>query len=221
MKHFWTRNKLLIAIFIFAAALTSFLYTTLYTFDNSGISDKGTELIAQPSSNAVLFDESIKKSVDLPIQIVKNSSNLETPTSQTGKEGETNTTTAISSPTAVDTTQTTQEQTMVEDAKTLFDVTFEIYHRQYDEHHFQIPGDSTVYDAMLSLEKNRSFSFAGKEYGNLGFFVESIGDLTNRELKDRYWIYYINGKKAQVGISNYIIQPNDIITWKYETDETR
>ena len=30
------------------------------------------------------------------------------------------------------------------------------------------------------------------------------------------WIYYVNGKEAAVGISNYKINPGDTVSWKYE-----
>lgn len=72
---------------------------------------------------------------------------------------------------------------------------------------------------MQIIRKDYPFTFSGKEYSGLGFFVEEINGVKNNTQEGRYWIYYINGKKAQVGISSYILKPNDIIMWKYEPDE--
>jgi len=71
----------------------------------------------------------------------------------------------------------------------------------------------SVYDVMKDAE-NDGFSFEGKEYPSMGFFVEKINGIKNGE--KGYWIYYVNGIKASVGISNYIIKDGDIISWKFE-----
>ena len=70
-----------------------------------------------------------------------------------------------------------------------------------------------VYNVMKSAE-NDGFSFQGKEYPTLGFFVEGINGVKGEPGK--YWIYYVNGEKAQVGISKYIVKDGDIINWKQE-----
>ena len=68
---------------------------------------------------------------------------------------------------------------------------------------------------MTKLKSEGEVSFSGKEYSSMGFFVEEINGVKNDNLAGKYWIYYINGQSAQVGISNYIIKPNDLIEWKY------
>lgn len=78
-----------------------------------------------------------------------------------------------------------------------------------------IPGTS-VYDAMKLLEADGSITFVPKEYSGIGKFIEEINSLKNDQQSGKYWIYYINGQPAKIGVSNYIIKPNDIITWKYE-----
>jgi hypothetical protein len=90
--------------------------------------------------------------------------------------------------------------------------TFYVNNEKYD---FKIPPNSTVYDAMKILSQQANFKFNGKNYGNLGFLTEEINGIKNGQ-QNKYWIYYINGESAKVGISSYIIKPNDIITWKYE-----
>ncbi|MEK7104171.1 MAG: DUF4430 domain-containing protein, partial [Patescibacteria group bacterium] len=73
-----------------------------------------------------------------------------------------------------------------------------------------------VYELMNLLKARGDINFQGKTSLGLGFFVEEINGLKNNPNENVYWIYYINNKAAQVGVSNYILKPNDIINWKYE-----
>lgn len=84
-----------------------------------------------------------------------------------------------------------------------------------------LPENSSVYEMMKMIRsENPDFSFNGKEYSGLGFFVEEInGVRNNKDSRENYWIYYINGKKAEAGISNYIVKSGDEILWKYEEME--
>ncbi len=79
-----------------------------------------------------------------------------------------------------------------------------------------IPGKSTVYDLMSALEQKGKIDFKGSVSAGLGFFVDEINGQKNSPSNNEFWIYYINNKAAQVGVSNYILKPNDIINWKYE-----
>ncbi len=82
-----------------------------------------------------------------------------------------------------------------------------------------LPG-STVYDLMRHIEQAGKAVFEFKNFGpGLGYRLESIDGKASDYRAKLYWIYYINGKKATVGISNYTLQPHDIITWKYEPEE--
>ncbi|MBI3335244.1 MAG: DUF4430 domain-containing protein [Candidatus Portnoybacteria bacterium] len=83
-----------------------------------------------------------------------------------------------------------------------------------------ISENSSAYDLMKKASEQYEFSFNGKEYPGLGFFVETINGVKNNEKGDgKYWIYYINGEEAQAGISNYIVKSGDEILWKYEAME--
>ena len=48
----------------------------------------------------------------------------------------------------------------------------------------------------------------------MGSFVTGINN--NKGSPGKYWIYYVNDKKASVGVSNYILKEGDIINWKQE-----
>jgi len=80
----------------------------------------------------------------------------------------------------------------------------------------QIDEGSSVYDAMQSLMKQGLVSFTAKEYSGMGYLIEEFNGTKNDNASGTYWVYYINGKSADEGISSYIIKPNDTISWKYE-----
>jgi hypothetical protein len=79
-----------------------------------------------------------------------------------------------------------------------------------------IENGATVYDVMNIVKetKENNFSFISKEYPGLGIFVDEINGIKGTPQK--YWIYYVNGKEAPIGISNYILKDGDIINWKQE-----
>lgn len=79
-----------------------------------------------------------------------------------------------------------------------------------------IGGKTSLYEAMAQLQNESKLTFSGVEYPGLGYFIKEINGVKNDAKEGYYHIYYINGESAKVGISNYIIKPNDIIVWKYE-----
>lgn len=78
-----------------------------------------------------------------------------------------------------------------------------------------LPKNSSVHQAMNLLSQQTNFTFGGKQYASLGFFVDEINGLKNNSKTNQYWIYYINDQSAKVGISNYNIKSGDIIKWRY------
>jgi len=75
---------------------------------------------------------------------------------------------------------------------------------------------STLYQILQSLSQNNEIEITTKYFPGMGEFVETINGITNDKIAGKYWIYYINGAVAQIGISQYIPKQNDIIEWKYE-----
>lgn len=94
-------------------------------------------------------------------------------------------------------------------------VELEIEGREYQ---VSVALGSSVYDAMVQAQETSDLSFEGIEYPGIGFFVEAINGLRQNSRVGKYWIYYINGVSAKVGISAYIIKDNDVISWKYENE---
>ncbi|MFH1291641.1 MAG: DUF4430 domain-containing protein [bacterium] len=87
---------------------------------------------------------------------------------------------------------------------------------QDQKYQINIATGTSVYEAMELLQKQTDFEFIGKDYSSMGFFVQEINGIKNDQKQGKYWIYYINGESAKVGISNYIIKQGDVIKWKYE-----
>ena len=48
----------------------------------------------------------------------------------------------------------------------------------------------------------------------MGKFIVAINGVKGNG--DKNWIYYVNGKKAQTGVSNYKLKSGDVVSWKYE-----
>lgn len=101
-----------------------------------------------------------------------------------------------------------QEEALLSISLSLPDVQYEV----------SVLEGSTVYDLMDKASKEYGFSFSGKNFPGIGFFIEEIKGVRQDTRKGLYWIYSINGQKAQVGISNYILKPHDVITWTYEKE---
>jgi len=72
----------------------------------------------------------------------------------------------------------------------------------------------SVYDFMSKLRAEGKINFIEKNYIGIGKFIKSINGVENSN--SLVWIYYVNGVEAQIGISNYKINPGDVVSWKYE-----
>ncbi len=83
-----------------------------------------------------------------------------------------------------------------------------------EKYETEIKNRISVYDFMNKLRSEGKIKFTEKNYIGMGKFIETINDIKNNGEKN--WIYYVNGKKAQVGVSNYKIKTGDIVSWKYE-----
>lgn len=116
-------------------------------------------------------------------------------------------------PTNSSTTSITATSTDQSAEINLLSITFKINEQTYS---LNLPAHSTAYDAMQKLIKDKKITAQMKEFSGMGYFVEEINGIKNNNQTGEYWIYYINGQSAQIGISSYLLKPNDLITWKYE-----
>ncbi len=79
---------------------------------------------------------------------------------------------------------------------------------------FTANATGTVLEAMRALEKDASFTFSGREFSGLGFFVEEING--KRGENGYYWILHINGTTSDLGVSQARVGPGDSVEWRYE-----
>jgi len=77
-------------------------------------------------------------------------------------------------------------------------------------------GDHNVFDLMTVAKKQGKVSFNGSNYSGIGFFVEEIDGIRNDPKNNLFWFYYVNGRKAGVGITGYILREGDEVEWKFE-----
>ncbi|MEK7181186.1 MAG: DUF4430 domain-containing protein [Patescibacteria group bacterium] len=68
-------------------------------------------------------------------------------------------------------------------------------------------------DAMIQT----NLKIETKTYVGLGSIIESINDFKSGA-GGKYWQYWVNGKYSQVGASAYKIQPDDLIEWRFTSD---
>ena len=101
----------------------------------------------------------------------------------------------------------------ITDTQEKISITLNVLEKTYK---ISVSSDSTVYDLMTDLQNNQenNFSFQAKEYSGLGYFIEKINEVGSETGK--YWIYYINDQKSQVGVSEYILKSGDVVSWKQE-----
>lgn len=108
-----------------------------------------------------------------------------------------------------------KDSVLVKDTKPKINITLNVLNESYV---MKIPEGSTVYDAMVFLrdnpEKKHKFYFESKDFSGLGSFVSSINNKVGK--RGMYWLYYVNGKQASVGISKYVLKDGDVINWKQE-----
>lgn len=82
-------------------------------------------------------------------------------------------------------------------------------------YHVSLKDGSSIYDAMVKLSKeNNDFVFTSKDYSGMGMFIDSINGTPNSFEKN--WIYYVNDKKASIGVSKNLLKNGDIVRWNQE-----
>jgi len=102
---------------------------------------------------------------------------------------------------------------ITKDTKKTANVILEINSTKYESDIGEI---KNVYELMEKLKKERKINFKDTTYSGMGKFIEEINGIKNNG--EKYWIYYVNNKKANIGVSNYKIKKEDIVSWKYEKE---
>lgn len=72
----------------------------------------------------------------------------------------------------------------------------------------------TAWNIMLRAQQKYGFDMNWQDYG-WGIFVNQLGNKPSQGTY--YWALYHNNQSSMVGITDLKLQPNDIISWKYES----
>lgn len=91
-------------------------------------------------------------------------------------------------------------------------VVLEINGQKYES---PVAEQTSVYNFMTQLKNEGKINFKDKNYPGMGKFIEEINGIKNS--REKNWIYYVNNKKAEIGISNYKLNLGDVVSWKYES----
>ena len=76
--------------------------------------------------------------------------------------------------------------------------------------------NATVADFLFECADQYNLDVEAEPWtGYNSFFVEAINGTENGK-DGRYWLYYVNEKFADVGCSNYVLNDNDLVEWKFE-----
>lgn len=77
-----------------------------------------------------------------------------------------------------------------------------------------VSANENLFQVMERTAKENNLTFESKEYEGLGALITKIGEKENGA-DSRYWQYWVNHKKPEVGASAYILQPGDFVEWKF------
>jgi len=76
----------------------------------------------------------------------------------------------------------------------------------------------TLYDSLLIMKEKELVTFEDKNFSGLGAYIYSINGVSEERRKGKYWIYYVNDEKANVGVSNYLLKEKDEVRWHLENN---
>ena len=112
-----------------------------------------------------------------------------------------------------------QEETKKEASSSLVKVTLSINKGSGQKAYpTEVATGSVVFDVLKTASLKYHFSMDYKNYA-YGAFIEELDGVRSDKSQAMYWIYYINGKKANLGASSQKVKEGDNILWKYEKEE--
>ena len=72
--------------------------------------------------------------------------------------------------------------------------------------------EKTAYDLLKKTAEVNSFEIKVKQY-DFGVFIEEIDERKNTN--EKAWIYFLNSVSATTAADIYLVEPGDLIEWKY------
>ena len=80
---------------------------------------------------------------------------------------------------------------------------------------FQKNESKTAFDILLAAQNRPCYNMNYTIHSKYGAFITSICGVKNNNTANYYWMFFVNGKLAPVGVSSYDVKPNDIIKMQY------
>jgi len=75
---------------------------------------------------------------------------------------------------------------------------------------------TTVFSVLKLATDKRDIPLIYKDYGgDLGVFVNSINGVGKDPAGKKWWQFWINNAYSQVGVSSAVVNPGDVIEFKY------
>ncbi|MFC1687828.1 DUF4430 domain-containing protein [Patescibacteria group bacterium] len=78
---------------------------------------------------------------------------------------------------------------------------------------FNVAGGETALDILTRASLRENFVIDSTRF-DFGVMVDAIDGVGGEE--NRFWLYYVNGNAATVGVDAYVAESGDIIEFRYE-----
>ncbi len=72
----------------------------------------------------------------------------------------------------------------------------------------------TLFDLTKRAAENNGLTFEYQPPGQYGILIDQIG-LMRGGTDNKYWLWYENGRMGQVASDAYLLQPGDVLEWKF------
>ena len=80
--------------------------------------------------------------------------------------------------------------------------------------HRPLVADMTVLELMEAARSDGQLEFVATGTG-VAAFVVSIDGVTNQGGAGKNWIFYVNGLESNQGCGSVVVNPGDVIRWKF------
>ena len=108
------------------------------------------------------------------------------------------------------------EESPASPQKETIEVELLIEHGTKKTYSMEVPAGSTVYDLLKEASSKHNFSLDASNDSSYWAFIEEIDGVRNDPQAAKYWLYYLNGKLANLGASSQRLSAGDKVLWKYE-----
>ena len=80
---------------------------------------------------------------------------------------------------------------------------------------FPVNQEGAAFNVLIAAQNYPCYNFKYKYYRRYGAFITSMCNVENDKINSVYWMFYVNGHEATVGVSIYTVQPNDVLEMRY------